>query len=246
MKNFKFLKIISFFTMIFISKIGFAFEIDSTRFDQRIDTGGYKEFKIKNNGTKPARYKIKVTNPEKGKESMASWIKTYPKVMNVPPMSEGILKVYAQSPSNVKEGEYFSDLIITPLIIPTLTKKDGSDKISGNSTIAFVPHIELMGYVGDPKFDKNINLKDIILKNNKDGVEISGVLENIGDIGVPIGINLLSSSNFFLDGKALGKIQKQKSDKFKVLFKNINKKDIIKKIQIYNAENLNIIKTIEL
>lgn len=246
MKNFKFLKIISFFTMIFISKIGFAFQIDSTTFNQRIDTGGYKEYKIKNNGKKPVRYKISIKKPEKGKESMASWIKIYPKVINIPPMSEGTLKVYAQSPVNIEKGEYFCDLIFKPLIIPTLKKENDKNIISGSTSIAFVPEIEIMGYVGNPEFEKNINLKNIILKETKNGIEVTGISENLGNISVPIGIKLKASNDYTLDGRILGKAIKNSKENFKVLFKNLKDKSIIKQIQIYHAENLNIIKTIEL
>lgn len=235
-------KFLLFILLANFSFFSFAFEIDSTTFDQRIDTGGYKEYRIKNNSNKPVRYKINITKPDDEKADMSKWIKVYPKVMNIPPLQEGVLKIFAQSPKEASKGEYFCNLLVRPLIIPKIYKSD--NKIVGDSSVSFVPVIELAGHVGDPKFKENIKVSNITILEKEFGVEIHAQFENNSFTSSQIGIKLIGVNNTLLDAKWLGKIKKNQTVNPKIISHNIKKKKEIKKILLYDSETLEEIKTI--
>lgn len=237
-------KFLLFILLVVFSFSSFAFEIDSTTFDQRIDTGGYKEYKIKNNSNQTIRYKIDVTNPDSGKADMSKWIKIYPKVMNIPPLQEGILKIYAQSPKEASKGEYYFNLLIKPLVIPKVYKLDG--KINGTSTISFVPVLELSGYVGDPQFLETISFNNSNITNYKNGVKFIAEISNKSFASIQLGLKFMGVNNSYLDGKWVGSIESNSDKKIEVLLKTIKNKSDIKEIILYNAETLENIKTVKI
>lgn len=236
--------IIIIIAMFLVLNIAFGFNMDSTLFDQRIDTGGYREFTIKNNTDRQIRYKIEAKKGDREGWDMSKWVKIYPKVLSIPPLSERTVKVYAQSPQNVKPGEYYFNFMATPLVIPTINESNG--KIIGSSNISFVPIIEMVGYVGEPNFKENIYLKDLKIIEIVDGIEVSGVIENKSNYSINIGLNFNSKNGILLNGKSLGRAMKNKLQKFKIKFENIKNKNEIKEIIIYDSLNLVDIKTISL
>lgn len=237
-------KFLLFILLANFSFFSFAFEINSTTFDQRIDTGGYKEYRIKNNSDKPIRYKIDITKPDDGKADMSKWIKIYPKVINIPPLQEGTLKVYAQSPKEANNGEYFCNLLIKPLVIPKIYEHNG--KVSGTSRLSFAPIIELSGYIGDLELNNSLNLKNFSFKKENSKLVFLGEIENASFAGIQIGINFIGKNQTYLGGKWIGKIKSNESRKFKIDINYIKNKDDIKEIILYNAENLVDIKSIKL
>lgn len=228
--------------MFLVLNTVFGFNMDSSLFDQRIDTGGYREFTIKNDTDRQIRYKIEAKKGDREGWDMSKWVKIYPKVLSIPPLSERTIKVYAQSPKNVKPGEYYFNFMATPLVIPTINESNG--KITGSSNISFVPIIEMVGYVGDPNFKENICLKDLEITEVKDGIEISGTIENKSNYSINVGLNFNSKNGTLLDGKTLGRAKKQNLQKFKIKLGNIKNKNEIKEIIIYDSLNLVDIKAI--
>lgn len=225
----------------------FGFDISSPYFAQRIDTGGYKEYTLKNRGEQTIRYKIEVKKSESGAD-MSEWINIYPKVMTIPPFESRTLKVYAQSPLGTSKGEYGFRLIVTPLNVPVI--KEESKKIEVNASIDFVPVIQMYGYVGDPKFAENIILKDNkFVKDSKTGlIKYSASVENKSFAGLELGIKFVINNDAIVDGKYIGRI-KAKSGLNKIecnLSKSIKKPYEVKKLIIYDATNLINIKTIDL
>lgn len=243
MKTQKKIYIICLMFGIFMSS--FAFKIDSTDFDQRIDTGGYKEFTFENNTEQTIRYKFDIKKGNSDKD-MSKWVTVYPKVMNIPPLEKRVLKVHAKSPENSKVGEYSFKLVTTPLVIPTLREEKG--KIVGNSTISFVPSIEMKGYVGDANFKENLLLTDskFSLNENKK-VEYSATIENKSFAGIEVGLKFVSWNGNIIDGKWIGRANSGIKEKFKFeLSEKVKKIDEIKEIVIYDANSLVNIKTIKL
>lgn len=227
--------------MFLVLNVAFGFNMSSTLFDQRIDTGGYREFTIKNDTNRQVRYKIEIKKGDKEGWDMSKWVKVYPKVLSIPPLSEKTVKVYAQSPVGAKEGEYFFNFMATPLVIPTI-KSNG--KISGTSNLGFVPIIEMMGYVGDPNFKDNIYIKNLKINEVSDGIEVSGTIDNKSIVGINLGITFKDKNGSILDGKLLGFYKKENSQDFKIKTKYISKKENIKQIIIYDSLNIVDLKTL--
>lgn len=230
--------------MFLVLNIAFGFNMDSTLFDQRIDIGGYREFTIKNDSNRQVRYKIEIKKGDKEGWDMSKWVKVYPKVLSIPPLSEKTVKIYAQSPVGAKEGEYFFNFMANPLVVPTINESNG--KISGTSNVSFVPIIEMMGYVGNPNFKNSIELKNLKLKETNSGLEVSGSIENTSNYSINVGLNFNSKNGILLNGKSLGRSKKRNIQNFKVKLENIQNKNEIKEIIIYDSLNLVDIKTITL
>lgn len=230
--------------MFLVLNIAFGFNMDSTLFDQRIDTGGYREFTIKNDSNRQVRYKIEIKKGDKEGWDMSKWVKVYPKVLSIPPLSEKTVKVYAQSPTGAKEGEYFFNFMANPLVVPTINESNG--KVTGRSNVSFVPIIEMVGYIGNPKFEENINLQNLKIIEVKDGLEITGTIENKGNFGINLGLNFKNKNGIMLNGKLLGKSIKHSSQDFKVKIENIKNKDQIKEIEIYDSLNILTLKNIKI
>lgn len=230
--------------MFLVLNIAFGFNMSTTVFDQRIDTGGYREIIFKNTSNMPIRYKFTVKDSGK-KNDMSKWVKLYPKVMNIPPLKEGILKVYAQSPTGVENGEYYFVLQISPIAIPSIKEETG--KIVGASNVSFVPLIVMKGYVGEQDFNKNLLLTDIkFKKNSKNKLEMSASIDNKCDIGLNLGLKFLNSSDVMIDGKVIGEIKKNKKGNFKITLDNIANEKEISKIVIYDAVNFKNLTTVSL
>lgn len=217
----------------------FSFDINNTLFDQRIDNGeGYKEIVFKNKYTESVRYKIKVMKSDKNGKDMSSWVEISPTVLNVQPLSERVLKIFAKSPKGVKDGEYSFKLQIEPIVIPTISKaKEGV--VKGNSSVSFVPIIDMFGYVGNPDFKKNINLENINLeKVNKEYI-LTGTLINNAYAGKNIGFNFIGDNNFIVEGRWIGRVEPNFKEKI-----SIKVTDKFKEISIYDAETNEEIKRI--
>lgn len=230
--------IISFILMI---TTVFAFDINTTIFDQRVDNGeGYKEIVFKNKFTENIRYKIKVVRSDGKEKDMSSWVEVSPPILNIQPLSEKVLKIFAKVPKEAKNGEYSFKLQIEPIIIPTISKaKEGG--VKGNSSVAFVPIIEMFGYVGNPNFEKNINLENIKLeKVNKEYV-LTGTLVNNAYAGKNIGFNFIGDNNFIIEGKWIGRLNPNFKEKI-----SVKVSDKFKEISIYDAETNKEIKRISI
>ena len=223
-----------------------SFNISSTTFDQRIDTGGYREFILENTGTEAIRYKFEIKKGDTDKD-MSKWVTIYPKVMNIPPLEKRVLKVYAQSPSGAEQGEYDFNLAVNPIVVPTIKESDGKI-ITGNSTIGFAPLIQMKGYVGDANFEENIELTNHLFDKNKDGrIEYSATIENKSFAGLHVGLKFKTWNGNIIDGKWLGRLGKGKKESFSyVLNEKVKKIDEIKEIVIYDATSLRELKTVKL
>ncbi|MHA4990821.1 fimbrial biogenesis chaperone [Cetobacterium somerae] len=221
--------IITIFILI-VSNI-FCFDINTTLFDKRVDNGdGYKEIVFKNKYPESVRYKVKVIKSDDNKKDMSSWVEISPAVLNIGPLSERVLKIFAKSPNGTKEGEYSFKLQIEPIVIPTISKVKEAG-VKGNSSISFVPIIEMFGYVGNPNFEKNINLENANLKKSEKEYILTGTLVNNAYAGKNIGFSFIGDNNFIVSGKWIGRVKPNFREEV-----NIKVKDNFREILIYDAD----------
>lgn len=239
-------KIIYFIgVFIFIFTNSFSIEMSSTTFDKRIDfgDGGYKEIVFKNKHLSNVRYKIKILDVSKNgskRKDMSKWVTVSPKVINIPPMQERTLKIFAKSPNNTEKGEYIFGLKVEPIVIPTIRKAE-NDKIVGNSIVTINPLVEMIGYVGDPNFKENIVFEDIKVEKVKDSYKLSGTIFNKTYAGKHIGFNFIGVNNTLVDGKYLGRLPANSNHKI-----SVDVKHNFKEISIYDGDTLEEIKRIKL
>lgn len=158
-----------------VANIIFALEISPLMYEQRIDAdGGYREFVIKNSGDKTLRYKVSIY-PGISHRDMSKWMEVSPKILNIKPGTEGVLKVYAKAPNSIEPGEYSFTLSLKMVDLPKLP---GDIKtVDPVAKINFDFRLEYLGYAGNLSPDiKLINPK---LKENSDGtVNFSTKLKN--------------------------------------------------------------------
>lgn len=133
----------------------FSTSIAPIYFNKRIDgAGGYQEYKISNSTLATMRYKVQVipeTKDEKMMEEMDKWVEVYPKFLIIPPKSTKTVKVLIKTKGNPKPAEYAFDLMLNPVVIPTLKDEESESKLavlSGQKVgISFA--LVLNGYVGN-------------------------------------------------------------------------------------------------
>lgn len=239
----KYLKKTILIMMLFFSCLEvYAINMSTTIFDKRIDNqNGYSEIIFENNSATPIRYKISTLSPDGEKKDMSRWVTLSPKILTIPAYDKRPLKIFAKSPINTDKGEYAFNLKVDQVIIPTISKS--GDKIKGNSMVTFTPIIEMLGYVGDPMFQENINLENIVIDKNKE--TLTGRLINKSYAGKELGISYIGSNNFVLGGGSLRRIKAGFNEKVTIpLNKNIQNN--IKEILLYDINSLEEIKRIKL
>lgn len=218
------------FFMIIASNV-FCFNMSNTIFDERIDKQiGYKEITFKNDSQENIRYKIKVIKPNKNSNDMSKMVQVSPKVLNIRPLGEKVLKIFAKAPNGTKEGEYAFRLQIEPIVIPTI-KKRKEGVIGGGISIPFVPVVEMYGYVGDANFKKNIKFENVKLKKSGGKYILTGILINDSFAGKNIGFSFIGSNNFIVGGKWIGRAPAKFKKELKLKLDNK-----FKEISIYDAE----------
>lgn len=164
-----------FILFLLVANIIFALEISPLMYEQRIDTdGGYREFVIKNSGDKTLRYKVSIY-PGISHRDMSKWMEVSPKILNIKPGTEGVLKVYAKAPNGIEPGEYSFVLSLKMVDLPKLP---GDIKtVEPVAKINFDFRLEYLGYAGN--LSPDINLINPKLKENSDGtVNFSTKLKN--------------------------------------------------------------------
>lgn len=228
---------------IFITIINnlFCFNISNTLFDQRIDEEmAYKEFTIKNSSRESIRYKIKVLKPDGDYMDMSKWVRISPIVLNIKPLSEKVLKIFAKSPKNAKKGEYGFQIRIVPIMIPTIKKvKEGV--IGGTSMVAITPVVQMYGYVGNADFKKNIKFENAKLKKDKTGYVLIGDLINDGFAGKNIGFSFIDNRGFIVKESWIGRVSPKFNQKL-----NIPIDEKFTQISIYDGETHKEIKRINI
>lgn len=233
--------------LLVMSVSSFAVKIGPTLFDERIDAGvGYKEIVIENTAKKPVRYKIDIkdTNSDSTK-SIAKWMKASPKIINIPAGSKKVVKLFGELPDteNLPDDEYSFLFSLDPITIPTIANAKG--EVGGSAAVGIGAVVQMLGYVGDPKFSEKINLEEMELKEVKDDNGRSknlftAKLINDSYAGKNIAFKFIGKNNTMIDGKWIGRIgaNMTKDLSFEV-------KSEFKEIVVYDGETREDIKTIK-
>lgn len=205
----------------------FSFHITPTFFEQRIDkSGGYQEFILTNNSTKTQRFKVTAL-PGTGRYNGDSdkWIEYSPKIITIKPQSKSVLKVFIKAPKNTEEGEYSSFLNFVSVPVPELEKSDGQT-VAAAARMGLDVSIEIIGYVGNLK--PKLEIVDIKTSENSDGkTELAFKVKNNTDKrGVWYNVDVLRGNENY-ESMERGRIGVGKSDEFKMVLKDMKRKDIV-------------------
>ena len=99
----------------------------------------------------------------------------------------------------------------------------------------------MFGYIGNPDFEKNINLENINLEKVKKEYILTGTLVNNSYAGKNIGFNFIGDNNFVVEGKWIGRLKPSFKENISVKIA-----DKFKEISIYDAETNKEIKRISI
>lgn len=100
----------------------FSFGFKPLNFDKRIDSNNsYQEFFIRNDSNKLLKYQIIPYSTEK-ENDVSKYVKVYPRVLNVNPMSTGSFKVFVEDRKKITDGEKSFMLEVKSLKVPNLNQ----------------------------------------------------------------------------------------------------------------------------
>lgn len=235
MKKF-FLGILAIFCIFSMSLFG-AFRIDSIDFDERIDGEGYAEYKIYNDSLTKAIYKAKIEGV--GKVDVTPALKIYPKVLAIEPNSYAVFKIFGgeKNSLNLPKGEYPFSLSFTPVVVPTVSKKNGIEAISGSATVGLIPNIIMSGYVGEIDYSKALKIENERFYKGEDGkLKATFTVVNDSHAGIVLGVQLLNSLQNKTDSMRIGRVEANSKKEFTVVSNNFKEADEIAYMELYNVQ----------
>ena len=210
---------------LLISSLSYCFtSINPTIFDKRIDDGGaVKEYYVSNPTNSEIGYRIYV-EPSDGPNDMSKWIEYYPTSLKLKAGETKKIKVFVESPKDVKEGEYTAILGVKEIAIPMSLKSENA-----GVSIYTDLKLEIAGFVGDLK--PEIEISDLEVTDNK----VKFGIKNIGKIRTKVEAYLESADNEPLYLGSFRLLQ----NKFKSFDSEVDltkyKKDV--KFVVYDLEN---------
>lgn len=231
-----------FLLFIFVSLSAFGFKMEGINFDKSLENG-YKEFIIHNDGTTKVRYRVKISAA--GEEDITDNIDVFPKILTIEPKSTQVLKMFGTGKRKLKNKEYPFVLSFDQIIIPTLGKNDGKT-VSGTSTMALAPSIQMKGHGGVIDYSKHLDFKNYtFFKDEKGDLKVKGELVNTSHGAVDLGVNFYNRNRSVLSSIGLGAIQANSSEVITLDVSSFTKGSEIEYIEFYN-DAFEILKTIEL
>ena len=210
---------------LLISSFSYCFtSINPTIFDKRIDDGGaIKEYYVSNPTNSEIGYRIYV-EPSDGPNDMSKWIEYYPTSLKLKAGETKKIKIFVESPKDVKKGEYTAILGVKEIAIPMSLKSENA-----GVSIYTDLKLEIAGFVGDLK--PEIKISELNVENNR----IKFSIKNIGKIRTKVEAYLESDGNEPLYLESFRLLQnKSKYFENKLDLKKY-KKDV--KLVIYDLEN---------
>ena len=159
-------KVLTATIFLLLSIQAYCFRFTPLNFDKRIDDNeAYQEFIIKNDSKENTKYQIRVFS--NGKENdVSEYVKIYPRVVSIDPLSEAKIKVFLEDNESIKPGEHGFMLGIKTIKAPKLNdvKRDIADP-----TLSFKVgvNLEMFAYKGPVK--NEFILEESKFYKNKDG-----------------------------------------------------------------------------
>lgn len=216
--------------MILFSKVYPYVNIHPVTFDKNIGGAGEVQEYYLYNGTNTGIKYLFSMEKSKDKKDMTNWVEYYPKVLNLKPGQEGVLKVFIKAPAGTENGEYTTVLGVKEM--PVVTEKDMKSKSSTLKVLTNLK-IEIVGYVG--KLKTNLNLSNLVVKKEDNRLSFSGKIKNIGDRRGTFSFYLTDSRNknsFLLGNK---RILKGEELDLKEFNQEIKDKAVFKNVKRYNT-----------
>lgn len=189
---------------LLVSYSALAFKMEGINFDKSLENG-YKEFIIHNDGTAKVRYRVRIS--PSGDVDITDNIDVFPKILTIEPKSTQVLKVFGTGKKKLENKEYPFVLGFDQIVIPTLGKSDGKT-VSGSSTMALAPSIQMKGHGGVIDYSKHLDFKNYeFFKDEKGNLKVKGEVVNTSHGAVDLGVNFYNRNKSTLSSKGLGTIQ---------------------------------------
>lgn len=189
---------------LLVSFSALAFKMEGINFDKSLENG-YKEFIIHNDGTAKVRYRVRIS--PSGDEDITDNIDIFPKILTIEAKSTQVLKVFGTGKRKLENKEYPFVLGFDQIVIPTLGKSNGKT-VSGSSTMALAPSIQMKGYGGIIDYSKHLDFKNYeFFKDEKGNLKVKGEVVNTSHGAVDLGVNFYNKNKSTLSSKGLGTIQ---------------------------------------
>lgn len=141
-------KYLRYIVLMLLSINLYGFTFSPLNFDKRVDSdGAFQEFFIRNDSKKTMKYQINALSNEK-ENDISQYIKIYPKVITVDPLSNGSFKVFAEDDVDIPKGELGFMLDIKSLKVPDLQNVGEKEN---NSSVEFKLNLnlEMFAYKGE-------------------------------------------------------------------------------------------------
>lgn len=209
----------------------FAFKMEGINFDKSLENG-YKEFIIHNDGTSKVRYRVKIS--PSGKEDITDCIEVFPKILTIEPKSSQVLKMFGKGKRKLENKEYPFILSFDQIVIPTLGKSDGKT-VSGSSTMALAPSIQMKGHGGVIDYSKHLEFKNYeFFKDEKGNLKVRGEVVNTSHGAVDLGVNFYNRNKSVLSSIGLGVIPANSANRMTLDLRSFTAGDEIESIEFYN------------
>lgn len=216
---------------LLVSYSALAFKMEGINFDKSLENG-YREFIIHNDGVKKIRYRIKIT--PSGKEDVTDNIDVFPKILTIEPKSSQVLKMFGTGKRKLENKEYPFVLNFEQIVIPTLGKSDGKT-VSGTSTMALAPSIQMKGHGGVIDYSKHLDFKNYeFFKDEKGNLKVKGEVVNTSHGAVDVGVNFYNRDKSVLSSIGLGTIPANSTNGVTLDLTSFTSGDEIKILEFYN------------
>lgn len=182
----------------------FSFGFKPLNFDKRIDSNNsYQEFFIRNDSNKLLKYQIIPYSTEK-ENDISKYVKVYPRVLNVNPMSTGSFKVFVEDRKKITDGEKSFMLEVKSLKVPNLNQLKQHET---NSSVDFKVslNLEMYAYKGD--VGEEFTLEEQSFYKAEDGKKHwKALIKNDTGRGYEIGVAFLDRANSIFGLENLGRL----------------------------------------
>ena len=216
---------------LLVSYSALAFKMEGINFDKSLENG-YREFIIHNDGVKKIRYRIKIT--PSGKEDVTDNIDVFPKILTIEPKSSQVLKMFGTGKRKLENKEYPFVLSFEQIVIPTLGKSDGKT-VSGTSTMALAPSIQMKGHGGVIDYSKHLDFKNYeFFKDEKGNLKVKGEVVNTSHGAVDVGVNFYNRGKSVLSSIGLGTIPANSTNEVTLDLTSFTSGDEVKSLEFYN------------
>lgn len=151
-----------------------------------LDRSATEELTVINNSNSPIRYSVSIVPEDgdtwKGYELKPEWVRFYPRVVSVAPMSRGVVRFRVNAPDNIADGEYRGNILLEemkaknqgPIVEDELTTTSIAMGIQKNFMLAIYSH------KGEKEYKADISEISKIFTGDEALLKME--LENIGNI----------------------------------------------------------------